>query len=205
MMFMAKQADGIAGFLPNFFTDAWIQNEEGKRLPPNEMGEIVAKGPTVMTGYWKMAEETAKTIVNGILHTGDLAYRDEEGCFYMGDRAKDMYRSGGENVYPAEIERILADHPKVFNVAIIGVPDEKWGETGMALITVNEGERLTKEEALSYLQGKVARYKIPRHVEFVDELPMTASGRIKKVDLKEKYGFPNKERRPDSARGTRNG
>jgi fatty-acyl-CoA synthase len=193
MMFMGKFKNGVAGFLPNFFTDAWIQNEEGKRLPPNEMGEIVAKGPTVMSGYWKMPEETTRTIVNGMLHTGDLAYRDEEGYFYMGDRAKDMYRSGGENVYPAEIERILADHPKIFNVAIIGVPDEKWGETGMALIVPNEGEKLDKEEVLSFLQGKVARFKIPMHMEFLDELPMTASGRIKKVDLKEKYGFPKRE------------
>jgi fatty-acyl-CoA synthase len=192
MMFMAKQADGLAGFLPNFFTDAWIEDEGGRRLPPGEMGEIVARGPTVMSGYWKLPEETARTIVNGVLHTGDLSYRDEDGCFYMGDRAKDMYRSGGENVYPAEIERILADHPKVFNVAIIGVADEKWGETGMALIVVNEGETLTKGEVLEFLRGKVARYKLPTHLVLVDDLPLTASGRIKKVDLKEKYGRSRK-------------
>jgi fatty-acyl-CoA synthase len=191
MMFMGKFTNGLAGFLPNFFTDAWIEDEQGRGLPPGEMGEIVARGPTVMSGYWKLPEETARTIVNGVIHTGDLAYRDDEGYFYMGDRAKDMYRSGGENVYPAEIEKILADHPKIFNVAIIGVPDEKWGETGMALVVVNEGETLTREEVLSFLQGKVARYKLPTHVQLVDELPLTASGRIKKVDLKEKYGSGN--------------
>jgi fatty-acyl-CoA synthase len=207
MMFMVKQADGLAGFMPNFFIDAWIEDKGGGKLPPGEMGEIVARGPTVMSGYWKMPGETEKTIVDDILHSGDLAYRDEEGCFYMGDRAKDMYRTGGENVYPAEIEKILADHPKIFNLAIIGVPDNKWGETGMALIVVNGGEVLTKEEVLEFLRGKVAKYKLPTHVKFVDDLPLTASGRIKKVDLKEKYGFLKTGRRSspdDSERPTGN-
>ncbi|OPY72131.1 MAG: Long-chain-fatty-acid--CoA ligase FadD13 [Syntrophorhabdus sp. PtaU1.Bin058] len=193
MMVLAKYDRGRAAFIPNFFVDAWIENEAGERLPPGEMGEIVTKGPTVMSGYWKLPEENAKTIVGGKLHTGDLAYMDEEGCFYLGDRAKDMYRSGGENVYPAEIEKVLADHPKIFDVAIIGVSDEKWGETGLALVVKNENEMLTDEEVLSYLNGRVARYKIPRYVEFVDELPMTASGRIKKVDLRDKYGVPKRE------------
>lgn len=174
--------------LPGFFTDIWIQDEAGRKLPPGEIGEIVASGPTVMSGYWNMPEQTAEAIVNGVLHTGDLGYRDEEGFFYIVDRAKDMYRSGGENVYPAEVEKVLIDHPKIANVAIIGVPDEKWGETGMAFIVVEKGEILTKEEILAFLDGKVARYKFPRHVKFLDELPMTASGKMKKVELKEKYG-----------------
>jgi fatty-acyl-CoA synthase len=190
MMFMGKQAGALVGFLPNFFVDARIEDENGRELPSGKMGEIVARGPTVMSSYWKMPEETEKVMVNGALHSGDLAYRDEEGYFFLGDRAKDMYRSGGENVYPAEVEKILADHPKIFNLAIIGVPDEKWGETGMAFVVVNEGETLTKEEIIEFLQGKVGRYKLPTHVRFVDELPITASGRIKKADLKEKYGFP---------------
>lgn len=172
--------------LPNFFSDIWIVNEKGERLPPGEVGEIVTVGPNVMSGYWDMPEETKKTIVNGILHTGDVGYIDEDGYLYIVDRLKDMYRSGAENVYPAEVERILIEHPKIENVAIIGVPDEKWGETGKAFIQVKEGEKLTKEEILDFLEGKIARYKFPTKFEFVDSLPLTAWGKIKKIALKEK-------------------
>jgi fatty-acyl-CoA synthase len=182
----AKRKMGSIG-LPGFFTDVWIAGKGGKELPANEIGEIVARGPTVMSGYWNMPEETARTIVEGVLHTGDLGYRDEEGYFYFVDREKDAYRSGGENVYPAEIEKVLANHPKIFSAAIIGVPHKKWGETGMAFIVPKLGEKLSKEEVFEFLQGRIARFKFPTYVEFVDELPMTASGRIKKVDLKEKY------------------
>ncbi len=172
--------------LPNFFTDIWIVNEKGEKLPPGEVGEIVAIGPNVMSGYWDMPEETEKAIVDGILHTGDLGYMDEDGYLYIVDRLKDMYRSGAENVYPAEVERILIEHPKIENVAIIGVPDEKWGETGKAFIQVKKGEKLTKEEILEFLEGKIAHYKFPTKFEFVDSLPLTAWGKIKKIALKEK-------------------
>lgn len=174
--------------LPGFFTKIWIEDKNGKKLPPGQIGEMVATGPTVMSRYWNMPEKTAETIVNGVLRTGDLAYRDEEGYFYIVDRAKDMYRSGGENVYPAQIEKILADHPKISDVAIIGVHDQRWGETGMAFIVPKEGEALTEAEVLDFLKGKVSKYKFPRHLRFVDALPMTAIGKIKKVALKEKYG-----------------
>ena len=174
--------------LPGFFTDVWIGDDQGRELPHGTIGEIVAKGPNVMMGYWNMPDKTAETIVNGILFTGDLGYRDEDGYFYIVDRSKDMYRSGGENVYPAEIEKILVDHPKILNVAIIGVADNKWGETGMAFVVLNEGEALTKDDIFDYLKGKVAKYKIPTHVKFLDELPMTSSGKMKKIELKEKYG-----------------
>jgi len=172
--------------LPGFFTDIWIEDGQGNKLPPGEIGEIVAMGPTVMSGYWNKPEETANTIVDGILHTGDLGYTDEEGYFYIIDRAKDMYRSGGENVYPAEVEKVLVNHPKIENASIIGIPDEKWGETGKAFIVCIDQESITKEEIHEYLQGKVAKYKFPAYVEFVKELPMTASGKIRKTLLKEK-------------------
>jgi fatty-acyl-CoA synthase len=180
--------------LPGFFTDLWIQDKEGKKLSHGQIGEMVAVGPTVMSGYWNMPERTAETIVNGVLRTGDLCYRDEEGYFYIVDRAKDMYRSGGENVYPAQVEKVLADHPKISDVAIIGVPDEKWGETGMAFIVPKEGEKLTQEQILDFLEGKVSRYKFPRHIRFVDTLPMTASGKVKKMDLKRAFGTTLAER-----------
>ncbi|MDY6879697.1 MAG: AMP-binding protein [Desulfatiglans sp.] len=191
MMMMPKEAimkkKGSVG-LPGFFTDVWIQDPDGRKLPPGEIGEMVASGPTVMSGYWNMPEKTAETLIEDVLHTGDLGYTDEDGYFYIVDRAKDMYRSGGENVYPAEIEKALSNHPKIINVAIIGVADEKWGETGMAFIVSKEGETITKEEVHDFLQGKVARYKYPSHVKIMDELPMTGSGKIQKVKLKEVYG-----------------
>ncbi len=182
-----KRKKGSTG-LPGFFTKIWIEDKDGRKAPHNQVGEMVAVGPTVMSGYWNMPEKTAETIVNGVLHTGDLSYCDDEGYFYVVDRAKDMYRSGGENVYPAQIEKILADHPKISNVAIIGVPDERWGETGMAFVVPKEGENVSEDEVLDFLKGKVSRYKFPRHVRLVETLPMTASGKVKKVALKRTYG-----------------
>jgi fatty-acyl-CoA synthase len=170
--------------LPGFFTDVWIADSQGNELPHGRIGEIVAKGPNVMLGYWNQPEKTKETIRNGILFTGDLGYRDEEGYFYMVDRAKDMYRSGGENVYPAEIEKVLSNHPKILQVAIIGVPDDRWGETGMAFVVPAEGHTLTYEEMITFLKGKIASYKFPKYLKIMDKIPMTESGKMKKVLLK---------------------
>ena len=188
MMVLPKEdiikKEGSIG-LPGYFTDIWIQDEKGNKTPPGVVGEIVATGPTVMSGYWNLPEKTKETIVNGVLHTGDLGYIDEDGYFYIVDRAKDMYRSGGENVYPAQIEKILADHPKIENLAIVGVPDDNWGEAGKAFVVCKEGESISKEEVQEFLNGKVAKYKFPTHVKMIDALPMTATGKIKKSELKE--------------------
>jgi len=174
---------------PGFFTDIWIADGNGRKLPPGEIGEICAKGPTVMSGYWGMPEETLKTITKGgVLHTGDLGYTDEDGYFYIVDRAKDMYRSGGENVYPAEVEKVLMAHPKISLAAIVGVPDERWGETGMAFIVPASNETITAEEILEYLKGKVAKYKYPTLFRFMAELPLTATMKVRKAELKEKFG-----------------
>jgi fatty-acyl-CoA synthase len=181
--------------LPGFFTDAWIADKEGTELPPGEVGEIVARGPTVMSGYWNLPEETAKATEGGVLHTRDLAYRDQEGYFYMVDRVSEMYRTGGENVYPVEVEKILIGHPKIENVAIIGVPDERWGETGKAFVVRKENEKLTKQEILQFLEGKIAKYKFPSHVEFVGELPFTASGKIRKGQLKKGFSLAAAEKK----------
>jgi fatty-acyl-CoA synthase len=172
---------------PGFFVDLWIAREDGTRADPNEIGEIMARGPTVMSGYWNLPEKTAEAIIDGVLRTGDLGYRDEEGYFYIVDRAKDMYRSGGENVYPAEVEKILAGHPKISNAAIIGVPDEKWGESGLAFVVTAEGETVTEEEIREYLKDKVAKFKHPKTIEFVEDLPLTATMKIKKAQLKKMY------------------
>lgn len=191
MLFLSKEdairKKGCLG-VPTFFCDVRIFKEHGVEADPFEVGEICVKGPTVMMGYWNRPEDTARTIIDGWLHTGDLGYYDDEGYFWFVDRIKDMYRSGGENVYPAEIEKALVTHPKIQNCAIIGVPDDKWGETGKALIILRQGETLTKEEIYEYLQGKVARYKFPSHIQFVDSFPHTESGKVKKSDLKVLYG-----------------
>jgi fatty-acyl-CoA synthase len=172
---------------PGFFTDVWIAREDGGRAGPGEIGEIVARGPTVMSGYWNLPEKTAEAIRDGVLYTGDLGYVDEEGYFYIVDRAKDMYRSGGENVYPAEVEKILAGHPKISNVAIIGVPDEKWGEAGLAFVVAARGETITEGEVREYLKDKVAKFKHPKTIEFVKDLPLTATMKVKKAELKRMY------------------
>ena len=175
---------------PGFFTEIWIAGPDGRRLAPGEIGEIMARGPTVMTGYWNRPEMTAKAIVNGVLRTGDLGYMDEEGYFYIVDRASDMYRSGAENVYPAEVEKILSGNPKISNVAIIGVQDDTWGEAGMALIVPRPGQTITEEEVREYLKDKVARFKHPKHIRFVADLPLTATMKVKKVELKAKFKKP---------------
>jgi fatty-acyl-CoA synthase len=172
---------------PGFFTDIWIAREDGTKAGPGEIGEIVAKGPTVMSGYWNLPEKTAEAIKDGVLYTGDLGYMDDEGYFYIVDRAKDMYRSGGENVYPAEVEKILAGHPKISNVAIIGVPDEKWGEAGLAFVVPAQGETITQEEVREFLKDKVAKFKHPKTIEFVEDLPLTATMKIRKAELKKMY------------------
>ncbi|MCP4022332.1 MAG: long-chain fatty acid--CoA ligase, partial [Desulfobacteraceae bacterium] len=162
----------------------WIQDEKGNKLGPGEIGQIMAIGPNVMKEYWDMPEETNATIIDGVLSTGDLGYLDEDGYLYIVDRVKDMYRSGAENVYPAEIEAKLAEHPKIESVAILGVPDEKWGETGKAFIVCKKGESITKEEVLSFLDGKIARFKLPRHIKLLKSMPVTVTGKIKKAELR---------------------
>ena len=170
---------------PVFHCEIRLVDSEGRDVRVGEVGEIVARGPILMKGYWNSPELTRQTMRDGWLHTGDLAWKDEEGCFYIMDREKDMYISGGENVYPAEIEKIYSAHPKIFDVAVIGVPDEKWGQVGKVFIALKEGAWMTEEEVLRYCEGKLARYKIPRCCQFMDILPKTESGKIKKSSLRE--------------------
>jgi fatty-acyl-CoA synthase len=171
--------------LPVFHGEARIVDKMGKDVSPGDVGEIIIKGPTLMSGYWNRPDLTAETIREGWLYTGDLARTDEEGYVYIVDREKDMYISGGENIYPAEIERILHTHPKIFDAGIVGVPDEKWGEVGKAFIVLKPRETMRSEEVFEFLKGKVAKYKIPKYAEFVGEFPKTASGKIQKFVLKE--------------------
>jgi fatty-acyl-CoA synthase len=172
---------------PVFHADVRIVDKNGQQVKPKEVGEIVVSGPITMNGYWGKPELTEGTIVDGWLHTGDLATVDEEGYIYIVDREKDMYISGGENVYPAEIEKVYLENRKILNVGVCGIPDSKWGEAGLACIVVKDGETMTEEEAISWCEGRLARYKIPRVVKFMSDLPMTAAQKVIRRRLREEY------------------
>ena len=172
--------------LPVFHGEVKIVDKTGKDVSAGEIGEIIIKGPTLMSGYWNRPDLSAETIRDGWLYTGDLARMDEEGYIYIVDRERDMYISGGENVYPSEVEKVLHAHPKIFDAGIVGVADEKWGEVGKAFIVLKPGETMGSDEVFQFLKGKVAKYKIPKYMEFIEELPKTASGKIQKFVLKER-------------------
>jgi fatty-acyl-CoA synthase len=163
-----------------------IDIETGATLPPGKQGELCARGYMVMKGYYKMPEETAKVIdADGWLHTGDLAVMDENGYCKITGRIKQMIIRGGENIYPKEIEEFLYTHPKISDVQIYGVPDRKYGEQVMAAVILKKGVEMTEEEVKEFCRGKIANYKIPKYVKFVDSYPMTASGKIQKFKLRE--------------------
>ncbi|TDV55389.1 fatty-acyl-CoA synthase [Actinophytocola oryzae] len=177
---------GSAG-TPCFFTDVRIVDADGEDVRPGEPGEVILRGPNVMTGYWGKPDETAAVLSpDGWLRTGDVAVADEEGFLYIRDRIKDVIISGGENIYPAEVEDVLHRHPAVTDCAVIGVADERWGEVGRAIVVAKE--KVTPEELLTFLDGQIARYKIPRSVVFADTLPRTASGKLRKSTLREDFG-----------------
>jgi len=163
-----------------------INIETGATLPPGKQGELCARGYMVMKGYYKMPEETAKVIdAEGWLHTGDLAVMDEHGYCKITGRIKNMIIRGGENIYPKEIEEFLYTHPKVSDVQVYGVPDRKFGEQVMAAIVLKKGTEMTEDEVKEFCRGKIANYKIPKYVKFVESYPMTASGKIQKFKLRE--------------------
>jgi len=163
-----------------------IDIETGATLPPGKQGELCARGYMVMKGYYKMPEETAKVIdADGWLHTGDLAIMDENGYCKITGRIKQMIIRGGENIYPREIEEFLYTHPRISDVQIYGVPDRKYGEQVMAAIILKKGMEMSEEEVREFCKGKIANYKIPKYVKFVDGYPMTASGKIQKFKLRE--------------------
>ena len=172
---------------PVLHTDVRILDRDDNVMGPNEVGELCVRGGNVTTGYWNRSEATAEAIVDGWLHSGDAARYDDEGFYYIVDRWKDMFISGGENVYPAEVENVIYQHPAVAEVAVIGVPHPKWEEAGKAIIVVKEGQSVSEEEIIAFCQGKLARYKIPKSVAFVDVLPRTAAGKVLKRELRAQF------------------
>lgn len=168
---------------PALFCEARVVDENGAEVPPGQVGEIVVRGPNVFREYWNLPDATAQSIKDGWFHTGDLGRQDEEGYVYIVGRIKDMIISGGENIYPLEVEQVLQSHPAVAEVAVFGVPDPRWGEVPRAAVVLRPGQKVSMEELLAYCEGKLARYKIPKEVVFLTELPRSASGKVLKHEL----------------------
>jgi acyl-CoA synthetase (AMP-forming)/AMP-acid ligase II len=173
--------------LPVFGAEVRTVDAHGEDCPIGEVGEIIVRGGMVMRGYWNRADATAEAIRDGWFHSGDAGYFDEDGYLYIHDRVKDMIVSGGENVYPAEVESALFAHEGVADVAVIGVPDERWGEAVKAVVVRKEGSKVSDRDLIDACRGKIAGFKTPRSVDFVDELPRNPTGKVLKRELREKY------------------
>ncbi|GIH62693.1 acyl-CoA synthetase [Microbispora siamensis] len=175
---------GSAG-VPVFFANVRVVRPDLTPVAPGEPGEVLVQGPNVTPGYWRDPEATAAALAEGgWFHSGDIATLDDEGHLHVVDRVKDMYISGGENVYPAEIEAAIFEHPAVAEAAVVGVPDDKWGEVGRAFVVPRSGAAVTPGELRDFLRPRLAKYKIPVYVDVVDALPKTGSGKIRKPDLR---------------------
>ena len=173
---------------PMMFAQTRVCDRDGLDVPAGTTGELCLRGPHVCAGFWNQPDATAAALgSDGWLHTGDLAHRDAEGFFYIDGRIKDMYISGGVNVYPAEIENVLLQHPDVKDAAVLGVPDATWGEVGAAFIVRREQTPVDAAGILRFLEARLARYKLPKAINFLDELPRTAYGKVVKPELREWY------------------
>lgn len=169
---------------PNFYVEIKIVDEHGQPCTPNQPGELLLRGPMVTPGYWRNREATKKALEDDWFHTGDLVRQDEEQYIYVVDRIKNMFISGGENVYPAEIERVIQSHPAVSESSVIAVSDEKWGEAGCAFVVMHAGETLSEADIFAHCATKLARFKIPKSVVFLDGLPKNDTGKINRIALK---------------------
>lgn len=175
---------GSVGF-PIFHASMRIMAEDGRPCGPNEVGELQITGPHICSGYWRNPEATRQSNPDGWFRTGDLAYRDEEGFYYIVDRKKDMFISGGENIYPVEVEEVLYQHTAVADAAVVGVPDPFWGEVGKAVVALRPGQTVTDAELIAFCRERLAHYKVPKRVEFRPALPRSAAGKILKRELRE--------------------
>lgn len=171
-----------------------IVGDDGTDCAPNQVGEIAVRSPQIMKGYWKLPEATARAMRGDWYFTGDAGYLDEKGYLYIYDRVKDMVVSGGENIYPAEVESALFGHPAIADVAVIGVPDDRWGEAVKAIVVKKQGAEVTPAELIAWARERIAGYKLPKSIDFVDTLPRNPTGKILKRELREPY-WKGKERR----------
>ena len=174
---------------PVMHTDVRILDRQGNVVGPEEVGELSVRGGNVTTGYWNRPEATAEALVNGWLHSGDAAKYDEDGFYYIVDRWKDMFISGGENVYPAEVENVIYQHPAVAEAAVIGLPDGKWGQMVKVVVCLKPEMGASEEEIKEHCRKHLARYQVPKKVEFVRELPREkAYGKISREEILKIYG-----------------
>jgi long-chain acyl-CoA synthetase len=173
--------------------EARIVDSDDKEVAPGTVGEIVARGPNVMVGYWKLPQETEETLRGGWLHTGDLGYMDEDGYIFLVDRRKDMIVSGGENVFSVEVENVLYQHPAILETAVIGIPSQQWGEAVHAVVVLKPGQTATEQEIIDFCRKEIAGYKVPRSIEFAEALPKSGAGKILKRNLRDKF-WEGKER-----------
>ncbi|MFQ5637832.1 MAG: AMP-binding protein, partial [bacterium] len=184
----AEDAERKAGSIgkPNFFVDAGVVDAEtNKTLPAGEIGELVLRGPSATTGYFRNPEATKAVFdEENYLHTGDLAYVDDEGYYFIVDRLKDMFISGGENVYPAEIEAVLYKHPAIAMCAVIGVEDAKWGQVGCAFVVLKKDQLVDEAGLLSHLRKNLAKFKVPKRVILKNKLPISGAGKVLKAELR---------------------
>ena len=156
-------------------------------VSPGEVGEIIVQGDNIMKGYWKLPKETEKILKKGWLYTGDMATVDEEGYIFIVDRKKDMIISGGENIYPREVEEVLYEHPDILEATVIGIPDDTWGEAVKAFVVVKEGKKLSGQDIIDFCKKNMASYKKPTSVEFMAKLPRNPLGKVLKKELRKKY------------------
>jgi fatty-acyl-CoA synthase len=182
-----RRKPGAVG-LPLFHIDTRVAAEDGTECAAGQPGELLIRGPHVTPGYWNNPTATAEALAGGWLHTGDLAIRDEEGYYSVVGRLKDMIISGGENIYPAEVESAMHAHPAIAEAALIAVPDPKWGEVGRAVIVLRDGQSVDSDELFTFLGERLARYKLPKTVIFTDSLPKTGAGKVDKRALVERFG-----------------
>jgi len=165
-----------------------VRGGDGKPLPAGEIGEVAIRSGANMVGYWNLPEATARTVdSDGWLATGDAGYLDEDGYLFIQDRIKDMIISGGENVYPAEVESAVCDHPDVAETAVIGVPDDKWGESVKAVVVLRPGGEATADDIIAFTRTRIAGYKTPKSIDFIDALPRNPSGKILRRELRAPY------------------
>ncbi|WP_433379794.1 AMP-binding protein [Streptosporangium sp. CA-115845] len=174
--------------VPSFFTDVRVVDADRREVPKGVPGEVMVSGPNVMRGYWGQPDATDAVFDAGWFQTGDVGVVDEDGYFFIVDRIKNVIISGGENVYPAEIEGLLRGLDGVSACAVIGVPDEKWGEVGKAVVVVDPRARIDEATVLAQLRLHLAAYKVPKSVQFVDALPTTTSGKISRSEVRRRYG-----------------
>ena len=183
----AVRKAGSAG-KPALHMQTRIVTDDGSDAAPNVVGELWVKGPNITKGYWNQPEVTAASFTDGWLHTGDAALMDDEGYYFIVDRWKDMYISGGENVYPAEVENVLYQNDAIAEAAVIGIADARWGQVGRAVVVVKEGRSLTEDDIVGHCAANLARYKLPHSVVFTQALPRNATGKVHKPTLRQQFG-----------------